>query len=156
MKTPVPFVLLGAILAIGTSPAHGQRHVNLNGGGSYAEALGGQFGLEARLGYYPSNQPIDIFVGGDYYFASCKEDCSLWGWRFGAHLHPSTPGSYPFVSGAFGGREWERGVESSSRTGFSVGAGYRLMLGKVRFQVEISREFLGEDLDQWVFRIGTG
>ncbi len=156
MKTSITILFAGAFLGLVASPGMGQSHVNLNGGGSYAEALGGQFGIEARLGFYPSNRPVDFFGGGDYFFASCEEECRLWGWRLGAHLHPSTNRSYPFISGTFGGRELKRGDKTSSRMGFSVGAGYRVTLGRVRIQAEISREFLGKDLNQWVFRIGTG
>jgi hypothetical protein len=156
MRIQVAIGCVGAFLLATVAPASGQRHINLNLGGSYAEALGGQFGIEARLGFYPSKRPVDLFVGGDYFFASCREDCSLWGWRIGAHLHPSNPSSYPFLSAAFGGRELKRGEESWNRSGVSVGAGYRFTVGKFRIQAEIAREFLGKELDQWVIRLGTG
>ncbi len=156
MRIPTVIWFVLACLSATVVPASAQKHINLNGGGSYAEALGGQFGVEARIGFYPSKRPVDLFVGGDYFFASCREDCNLWGWRLGAHVHTSNPGSYPFLSAAFGGREMKRGEESFSPTGVSVGAGYRLTVGKLRIQAEIAREFLGKELDQWVIRLGTG
>ncbi len=156
MRFPTAIGWVGAFLTLMASPGEAQRHLNVNLGGSFAETLGGQFGVEARIGYSPSGKPADFFVGGDYFFADCREDCSLWGWRAGAHLHPSRPGSYPFISGAFGGREWERGEKSMKRTGVSLGVGYRKTVWKLRIQAEIAREFLGKELNQWVFRIGTG
>jgi hypothetical protein len=156
MRIPTAGWCTAVFLLATTPPVSAQRHINLNFGGSYAEALGGQFGVEARLGYYPLEKPADFFIGGDYFFADCREGCSLWGWRLGAHLHPAKWTSYPFLSGSLGGREWKRGEKRFSPEGFSLGAGYRKIVGKLRIQIEVSREFLGEELDQWVFRIGTG
>jgi hypothetical protein len=142
------------LFLVGATPAEGQ--FNLNAGASYAEALGGQWGIEGRIGYYPPGLPMDFFGGAEYFFTDCQEDCSLWGWRLGGVLRTTTPGLQPFFSGALVGREWERGERELSKTGLALGAGFRMTVWKLGIRAEVAREFLGGDLDQWVFRLGTG
>jgi len=141
------------LLAVGASSAEGQ--LNLTGGVSYAEALEGQWGIDARLELDPPMLPIGVFAGADYFFARCSEECSLWGWRAGATFHIATPVIQPYLTGAYVGRKWKDGNEELDRTGLSIGAGIRVSL-RLRIQAEATREFLGGDLDQWVFRIGLG
>jgi hypothetical protein len=143
-----------ALLAISAQELEAQ--LNLNGGASYAEALGGQWGVEGRIGFYPPAFPVDLFAGGEYFFASCPVDCALRGWWVGGTLHSTTPGFQPYLTAAYVGRKWERADQERSKTGKALGAGVRVGVWKLRMQVELTREFLGGDLDQWVFRIGTG
>ena len=154
MKIPAIGVALVSLQAFGISDLNGQ--LNLNAGVSYAEALGGQWGIEGRVGWYPHPAPVDFFGGGEYFFADCTNDCSLWGGRLGATLHTDSPDVQPFLSAALVGRSWKRGEAETDRLGPALGGGVRLVWGKVRFQAEVSREFLKGDLNQWVFRIGTG
>lgn len=148
-------VLLFLALPLAAPPSVAGQ-LNLNAGASYAEALGGQWGIEGRIGFYPPALPVDLFGGVEYFLADCEEDCSLWGWRMGANLHTGTPGLQPFLSGSYVGRKWERGSRRLDRTGVALGAGLRVGVGKLRVQAEVSREFLGDDLNQWVFRVGSG
>ncbi len=142
-----------AIFAVGISTAEGQ--LNLVGGVSYAEALEGQWGIDARLGLDPPMLPVGAFLGADYFPASCDVDCSLWGWRAGVTLHTSTPAIQPFLTGAYVGRKWERGDEDMDKTGISLGVGLRLAF-RFLIRAEATREFLGGDLNQWVLRVNLG
>ena len=151
MKTSRVLFSALALLAAATSSAECQ--LNLMGGVSYAGALEGQWGIDARLGLDPPILPVGAFVGADYFLASCDVDCSLWGWRAGAILHSSAPAVQPYLTGAYVGRKWERGEENMDKTGISLGAGVRMGAG-FRIQAEVTREFLGDDLNQWVLRIG--
>lgn len=151
---PARSLMIMIFFAVGFSGVEAQ--LNLNGGASYAEALGGQWGVEGRLGFYPPGLPFDFFGGAEYFFADCEEECGLWGGRVGAILHSPTPGFQPYLTGAFVQRRWTLGDEQLDRRGMSAGAGIRVGLGKLRIQGEVTREFLGGDLDQWVIRLGTG
>jgi hypothetical protein len=153
-KVPRVVCLLQVLVFLAVSPVQGQ--LNLNGGATYAETLGGQWGIEARIAVYPYGLPADFFAGADYFFTDCEEDCGLWGARVGGHLSLSDTRLSPFLSGAFVRRSWESGARNRTPTGWSAGAGFRLVVWKVRIQAELSREFLGEKLDQWVIRLGTG
>ncbi len=153
MKTFPKILLVLGLSAVAAASAEGQ--LNLTGGVSYAEALEGQWGIDARLGLDLPMLPIGVFGGADYFFAGCSEECSLWGWRAGAVFRFATPVFQPYLTGAYVGRKWEVGNEELDRTGLSMGAGIRMGL-KIRIQAEANREFLGGDLDQWVFRIGLG
>jgi hypothetical protein len=149
-------VSLFFVLLFGGAATPSEGQLNLNLGAAYAEALDGQWGIEARIDSYPLAMPMTLFAGGEYFFASCDEDCGLWGWRVGGLIRSTTPGFQPFLSGAWVGREWERGERELSETGISLGVGFRITVWKLGIRAEASREFLGGDLDQWVFRLGTG
>ena len=153
-RVPLAARCLPAMTLLAITPVHGQ--LNLNAGATVAEALGGQWGVEGRVGFYPSGLPVDFFVGADYFFADCTRDCGLWGARAGGHLSFPQPGIEPFVSSAFLRRNWESGEETRTPTGWSFGVGFRVVVWKLRLQAELSRELLGGDLDQWVIRLGTG
>jgi hypothetical protein len=154
LRGPRMVVGLPILTLLAVSPVEGQ--LNLNGGATFSEALGGQWGIEGRIGVYPYGLPADFFVGADYFFTDCDEDCGLWGARVGGHLSLSTTGLRPFLSGSFVRRSWESGNRARTPTGWSVGTGVRVGFWKLSLQAELSREFLGEDLDRWVVRIGTG
>jgi hypothetical protein len=153
MKTLHRLILATAILAGTAATVEGQ--ISLHAGVSYAEALGGQWGADARLGYHFISLPVEVFAGADYFPADCEEECSLWGWRLGGDLRFPIPGVTPYLSGAWVHREWERGAGSLNKEGVSLGIGISLELG-LRIRAEASREFLGGDLDQVVFRMGLG
>ena len=154
MRTSITLFLAIGLVGIGASSVEGQ--LNLNAGLSYAEALEGQWGVEARVVVSPPGFPVDLFGGADYFFSQCDEECSLWGWRAGANLRMATPSLQPYLTGAYVGRKWELGDRRLDRTGLALGGGIRVGLGKLRIYTEITREFLGNDLNQWVFRIGLG
>lgn len=121
MKILPNLLLALGLLAVGASSAEGQ--LNLTGGVSYAEALEGQWGLDARVELDPPMLPIGVFAGADYFFARCGEECSLWGWRARAIFHLATPVLQPYLTGAYVGRKWEEGNEKLNRTGLSLGPG---------------------------------
>lgn len=63
------------------------------------------------------------------------------------------PAVSPYFTGALVGRKWELGTESLSKQGLSAGFGVSVKFGLSVFG-EVNREFLGDDLDQWVMRVG--
>lgn len=153
MRALRSFLLVNAILASATVSAEGQ--LSLYAGGSYAEALGGQWGADVRLAYNFIVLPVEAFAGADYFLTDCEDPCGLWGWRIGGDLRFPIPGVTPFLSGAWVYREWELGLESLENRGLAIGGGISIDLG-IRIRAEASREFLGEDLDQFVVRVGLG
>ena len=140
-------------LALLADPVEGQ--ITLVWSGVYTEALGGQWGGDVRLGIEPPLSPVGVFGGADYFATECPDHCGLWGWRVGGTVRSTTPGLQPFLTGAFLVRELEEGDTAAKNEGLSLGAGLRLSLGFV-IQGEVTREFLGEPLDHWVFRVGIG
>jgi hypothetical protein len=141
------------ILAVGAAPAESQ--INVTGGVAYTNALEGQWGIDARLGLDPPMFPLGAFAGADYFPAECLERCSLWGWRVGLILHPAASALQPFLTGAYIGRERRLVDRTLQRTGLSLGVGFRVEFG-LRMRAAVTREFLGEGLDQWIVRIGVG
>ncbi len=152
-KTLRATLQVSAFLALAFTPAQGQLEVWA--GATYAEALDGQWGGDARLSYTFPALPVSVFAGGDYFLADCDEECSLWGWRFGGNLRVPFLGLTPYASGAWVNRKWESGDRIAEKEGLALGVGLSLGLG-LRVQVEASREFLGGDLDQWLLRASLG
>jgi hypothetical protein len=99
--------------------------------------------------------PLGVFGGADYYPASCEKSCSLWGYRVGAILHSSASTVQPYLTGGYVVRERKLDDTSEKRFGLAVGAGLRTTKG-LRVQAEATWEFLGDDLNRWVVRIGLG
>lgn len=148
------FFLLGsAILA--SAPVSAEGQLSLYAGGAYAEALGGQWGADVRLAYNFIVLPVGVFTGADYFLTDCEDPCGLWGWWIGGDLRFPIPGVTPFLSGAWVHREWESGLEGLENRGPAIGFGINIDLG-IRIRAEASREFLGDDLDQFVVRVGLG
>jgi len=141
------------LLGIAATPSHGQLQLWV--GGAYTEALGGQWGGDARLAYNFVALPLEVFGGGDYFVTECEESCSLRGWRVGGNLRFPIPGLTPYVSGAWVWRDWEVGVAKPKKEGLALGAGVSLEFG-IRIQAEASREFLGGELDKLMFRVALG
>jgi hypothetical protein len=140
-------------LAFLAGPAEGQ--LTLAWSGVFTEALGGQWGGDVRLGVEPPLSPVGVFGGADYFFTECPETCGLWGWRVGGIVKSTNPVLQPYLTGALLVRELETGDTVGKREGLSLGIGLRLSFG-LMVQGEITREFLGEPLDHWVFRVGIG
>ena len=154
LKNTLFSTLLGLFLVAWTPlPGHGQ--LSLVAGAVHTKDLGGQTGVDARLGLDPPLMPVGVFVGADYFPARCDPGCKLWGYRAGAILHTSTPGIQPYISGAYLVRERRLGDETEKRFGMALGAGFRVTTG-FRIQAEATWESLGGSLDHWVFRIGLG
>jgi hypothetical protein len=153
MKIHSRFLLATAILAVTATSAESQ--VSLHAGATHAEALGGQWGADARLGYNFIALPVEVFAGADYFLAGCEEDCGLWGWRLGGDLRFPIPGATPYVTGAWVHRERELGTVTKEKEGIALGVGISVDFG-FRIRAEVCREFLGGDLEQLVFRVGLG
>ena len=136
-------------------PTPAQAQLGLWVGGAHAEAMGGQWGADALLAYNLLALPVEVFGGVDYFVARCDRDCGLWGWRVGGNLRFSIPGVTPYLAGAWVRREWELEVAKERREGLAVGAGVSIDFG-LRIRGEVHREFLGGDLDRFVFRISLG
>lgn len=151
MKKLHRLLLAFSLILISTSSVEGQ--LSLSAGGAYAEALDGQWGLDGVMSFGIPAFPADVFAGADYFWTSCDEDCSLWGWRLGGRVRFPVPVVSPYFTGALVGRKWELGNESLSEQGLSAGLGVSVKFGFSVFG-EVNREFLGDDLDQWVMRVG--
>ena len=124
-------------------------------GVAHAEALEGQWGGDVMVAYNLVALPLEVFGGADYFVARCNRDCSLWGWRVGGNLRMGSPGIAPYVSGAWVRREWELEVAKSRKEGIALGGGLSIEAG-FRIRGEVHREFLGGDLDRFVFRVSLG
>jgi hypothetical protein len=140
-------------LAMGASAVQGQ--LKLWVGGAYTEALDGQWGADGRLAYNLIALPVEVFAGADYFLPDCEDDCSLWGWRLGGNLRLPVPGLTPYGSAAWVNRELGIGEGLERRDGVAIGVGLSLEVG-LKIQGEISREFLGGELDKTVFRLALG
>ena len=151
MKRSCPLFLVLALLA-GTATT-AQSQVSVSAGAAYAEALDGKWGVDGRLSFDFPVFPLGVFAGADYFWTSCDEDCSLWGWNLGGKLRLPFPIVSPYVTGALVGRKWERGSESLDTQGMSAGVGADIKFALKLFG-EVNREFLGDDLDQWVIKVG--
>ncbi len=154
LKTPFrPCLFLATLLALAPSSLGGQ--LNLVAGAAHTQDLGGQWGADFRVGLDPPGMPVGIFGGADYFPGSCQKSCSLWGYRIGAILHPSTPAIQPYLTGAYVVRERHLDDTVEKRVGLAVGVGLRTTRG-IRVQVEAGWEVLGNDLRYWVVRVGLG
>lgn len=149
------FPNLFCLFFLAWNPLPGQAQLSLVAGAVHTKDLGGQTGVDARLGFDPPMIPVGFFAGADYFPASCDQGCKLWGYRAGAILHTSTPGLQPYVTGAYLVRERSLGDEAEKRFGMALGAGFRVTTG-FRIQAEATWESLGGALNHWVFRIGLG
>jgi len=145
--------LLLCFLAVCPSRTEGQ--LSLVTSVAYTEALEGQWGIDGRIGVDLPSLPVGFFGGADYFFADCREACSLWGWRVGAIIHTATRVAQPYLTGAYLEREMEEGDVSHRHHGLAFGAGIRVK-AVLKIQAEATWEFLGGKLNQWVFRIGLG
>jgi hypothetical protein len=153
MRFSIVVLLAAGFLVVDPSAASGQ--VTVAAGIAQTQALGGQRGGDLRVAFMPPLLPVGFFAGVDYFFTDCAEDCSLWGYRIGGLLHTGTPAFQPFLSGGYVVRDLETDGVDSRRSGIALGVGLRVGVG-VSLYGEVSREFLGGPLDDWVFRIGLG
>lgn len=150
----IPASLLLSLAFLGSTHTSVEGQLTLEAGISYAEALGGQWGGDVRLGYGLMASPAAVFIGADYYLADCEQRCGLWGWRIGGTLDIPIPWVTPYALGAWVHREKEFGAASREKEGLALGVGVGLDLGRL-IRGEVHREFLGGDLDQLVFKVGV-
>jgi hypothetical protein len=150
-KTPIPVAAALALLCVG--PLNGQLTVTV--GAVKTEALGGQWGGDARLWVEPPGSPLGVYLGAEYFLPDCPEECSLWGWRAGGYLRWVLPALDPYLTGAYVVQELDQGGGRSGNVGLALGIGARLHLPIDAF-AEATWEVFDGSPDGWSLRFGIG
>lgn len=137
--------------------ATGEAHAQLAPGIHVARANdvgGGANGVGASVELSFPLAPVDVFVGGDYFFPDCGVvDCGLWGGSADVHFKMPLPVLTPYGAVGIVYRKSTADDVGSDATGFGIGAGVNLGTVLLGAYLEGRYEFVGQD-DQMVFRLG--
>lgn len=163
MNRRIPAPLLGpalALVALATlaSPGRAQLHpgVHVARANDFA---GGANGVGASLNLGFPLLPVEVFVGGEYFFPDCgNSDCGLWGGSADVHFKLPIPIITPYGTA---GLVYRRStvtdldvVSTGTNTGFGLGAGVNLGTILLGAYAEARYEFVDPD-NELVFRLGV-
>lgn len=147
------------LLALGALP--GSADAQVRPGIHVARAAdfsGGANGVGASLLLSFPLMPVEVMVGGEYFFPDCTGDCGLWGGSADVHLKMPFPILSPYATA---GLVWRKStvqdldvVSTVGNQGFELGAGVNLGTLVLGAYAEARYEFVDPD-NQWVVRVGV-
>ncbi len=145
---------VAAALSLGAAEG-ASAQLYFGGHGAWAGDFG-DFGIGAQAGWDLPALPVDVAVGGEYFFPDCEEDCGLWGGYLAANLRFPFPIVRPYITGGWAYRSFDRGESDGSDNGFMAGGGVDLKLASVRAFAEWTYEFLEKrnGLEQGIVKVG--